>query len=206
MSSPKPNVKTGRQEGWKPEKSAGQGNHFSWHHYCQTAENLFPSATSHQPLLSALSLLVSLSASQSKTLFFCFIRASLYHLNTELLGTSARAKNSPLFLFFFFFFVSLVLFVVGWLVGFCHSFCIAIEGQVGFPSCSPNTSALPQSAMMGCAWGEELWGVGVFNAWNKPQALQKGHNVLQLGRWPWEVGEPFTHSHRPLAGVPISKP
>lgn len=133
MSSPKPNVKTGRQEGWKPEKSAGQGNHFSWHRYCQTAENLFPSATSHQPLLSALSLLVSLSASQSKTLFFCFIRASLYHLNTELLGTSARAKNSPLFLFFFFLFC-IFGFICGSLVGWFLSFFLHCYWGAGWLS------------------------------------------------------------------------
>lgn len=120
-SSPKPNVKTGRQEGRKPEKGTEQGKNFFCCPDCQTTENLVPSGTSHQPLLSGLSLLVSLSASHSKTLFICFIHASFYHLSTELLGTLFTAKSSPFFLSFFpfFFFFGVIFCLFGF---FCHFF------------------------------------------------------------------------------------
>lgn len=138
-------------------------------------ENLFPSATSHQSLLSGLSLLVSLSVSQSKSLLLCFIHASFYHLITELLCTLFTAKSSPFFFFLFFlfllsffFFLFLggggggVLFFVS--LGFLSLFFAMLLGELAFPAPSQAPLRYPQPAMMGRAWGEVLWEVGGFDA------------------------------------------
>lgn len=136
-------------------------------------ENLFPSATSHQSLLSGLSLLVSLSVSQSKSLLLCFIHASFYHLITELLCTLFTAKSSPFFFFLFFLFLLsffFFLFLGGWGWGgvvfclfgvFVTFFCNAAWG-VSFPSSFPGTSALPSACHDGVCMGRGALGGGWF--------------------------------------------
>lgn len=168
MSSPKPNVKTDREEGCKPEKGTGQGKNFFW---CPHTENLFPSAAYHQSLLSWFSLLVSLSASHSKTLFIYFIRASFYHLSTELLGALFTAKSSSFFFVPFFFFFFPFLFFLGGVFFFflvillsVWFLCLFFFAPGGISFLAPPQAPLhyPSPVMTGCAWGEWLRVGGCF--------------------------------------------
>lgn len=110
-------AQTGREKGWKPKKK------------CRTREklfvlpllNLFPSDTSHQPLLSGWCLLVSPAARQSKALFLFSTHTSFYHFSTEFLGS--LFKSSPFSFPFFFVLIIFVSLVFLWF--FSHFFCRA---------------------------------------------------------------------------------
>lgn len=135
-------AQTGREKGWKPKKK------------CRTKEklfvlpllNLFPSDTSHQPLLSGWCLLVSPAARQSKALFLFSTHTSFYHFSTEFLGS--LFKSSPSFFSFLFcpdyfclFGFSLV-FLSFFLQGCCG-------GGLAFP-------VVPRPPVRGCAQQEGL--------------------------------------------------
>lgn len=136
--------------------------------------NLFPSDTSHQPLLSGWCLLVSPAARQSKALFLFSTHTSFYHFSTEFLGS--LFKSSPSFFSFLFcpdyfclFGFSLV-FLSFFLQGCCG-------GGLAFP-------VVPRPPVRGCAQQEGLWGLGFYFKLSmlkiKFLGLQKGQNVL----WP----------------------